>query len=337
MKQPDSSLIERAASELHAGNLVVFPTETVYGLGADARSSEAVARIFAAKGRPADNPLIVHLLGMEWIERVAESVSRAACELLSRFSPGPLTVVLPAGPEVAPAVTAGLGTVAVRIPAHPVARSLLRACDLPIAAPSANRSGEPSPTTVEMSRRSLGERVALYLDGGRCSVGLESTVLSVEESTVRILRPGAVTAADVRAVLPRAEIVDARGHSIEAASPGTRHRHYQPRAAVRLFSAEAISSLGSPTRLSGTIGLICQRSVIDRAADALGGDAHRIVWRSYESPSEYATHLYRWFTELDDQRCEVILAQYPEREGVGEAIRDRLRRAAGEAGEPELG
>ncbi len=308
--------IQDAARAIRDGRLVVFPTETVYGLGADALDEHAVNRIYAAKGRPADNPLIVHLASVDLIAMVADRLPPLAATLLARFAPGPLTLVLPAHPDLPPAVTAGLDTVAVRIPRHPVARAFLEACGRPVAAPSANRSGEPSPTTLGMARASLmagrgsaednelgardrasaggagGEhdaagrdaarREALrgirFLDGGPCEVGLESTVASVTEREIVILRPGGISADDLRAAAPGVAVREAPGQGEHgpARSPGRMHRHYRPRAPVVVHDPARDDPGELATRLyavrdrgAGPVGVIGVGEAVDAAAAAV--------------------------------------------------------------------
>lgn len=328
MKKPTP--VERAAAAIRDGRLVVFPTETVYGLGADALNEAAVRSIFAAKGRPADNPLIIHVADRSAVSRVADSVPPAAERLLDAFSPGPLTLVLRARVDVPRTVTAGLSTVAVRIPRHPVARALLEASERPIAAPSANRSGGPSPTTVEMARRALGEAVTCYLDGGSCEVGVESTVVHVMNGAVTILRPGAVTAEAIRRVLPGAEIATPGGTTAlpvrgTAPSPGMRHVHYRPRAAVVL--AESPDRV-IPAGLERPIALIGLDEDVAVAASRNPG-VRDVVVRGAADLDAFARSLYRWFVELDDLGVATILAFMPPESGVGVAVRDRLERASG--------
>ncbi len=317
------SMILRAAETILSGGLVVFPTETVYGLGADALDASAVRGIFTAKGRPSDNPLIVHIADLEDLERVTRHASSIARDLFARFAPGPLTLVMPAHPDLAPAVSAGLSTVAVRFPSHPVAIDLLRACGRPLAAPSANRSGEPSPTTVAMARASLGDAAGVYLDGGPCRVGLESTVASIIDDVVTILRPGAVTAEDIEAAVAGIRV---RYATLVAAqpspSPGLRHRHYQPRAEVftveaRDFEHARLADLSKP------MGILGRRADIEvwRGSFAAVRDAADVT--------EYARNLYRWFAELDALEVSTIVAVMPPADGIGLALRDRLERASG--------
>lgn len=272
----ECSTVAEAASIIAAGGIVVFPTETVYGIGADARDTDAVKRIFEIKGRPPDNPLIVHIASSESLRAVAElptELEVVVRTLLGAFSPGPLTLVLPVARSIPPIVTAGLDTVAVRVPSHPIALALLHQSGCPIAAPSANRSGAPSPTTLSMARSSLtpasppavgsrgrdpenatGPRPDAWLDGGACEIGLESTVVRVEPTRLHVLRPGAITAEALAEVSGRpvvgapsaAEMIGSKESpanssqsaavlSAAAASPGMRHAHYRPRAEVVLF------------------------------------------------------------------------------------------------------
>ncbi len=324
----NESDIRSAAEHIRDGKVVVFPTETVYGLGANALDPRAVDAIFEIKGRPADNPLIVHLAIPDQVGRVAVDVSPTARRLLAEFSPGPFTIVLPASRDLPRVVTAGLETVAVRIPAHPVAQGLIRASGVPVAAPSANQSGEPSPTTVEMARRSLGLAPAAYLDGGPCEIGLESTVIAVAGDEVHILRPGAVTEADILALLPDVT-VRASGvtgvtgtEATAAASPGTRHRHYEPNAEVFLY--DDIDRLRE--FLGQRSGQTVPHGVIGPADDLVGWPG---VVRSYVDLREYARNLYAWFDEFDQSGVSVVFAHLPHGSGLATALRDRLIRASG--------
>lgn len=326
--EPD---IRSAAEHIRDGKVVVFPTETVYGLGANALDPHAVGKIFEIKGRPADNPLIVHLTVPDEIGRVAADVGPTARRLFVEFSPGPLTVVLPASPELPRIVTAGLDTVAVRIPAHPVAQGLLQAAGVPVAAPSANRSGEPSPTTVEMARRSLGAAPAAYLDGGPCEIGLESTVIAVTGDEIHILRPGAVTEADILAVLPDVTVhAGAPSPPTAAASPGTRHRHYQPRADVYLYDdiERMWEFLGQRAEQAVPHGVIVPA--------ASGATRSPAIVRSYANLREYAQNLYAWFDEFDEAGVSAVFTHLPAGTGLATALRDRLIRASGgrRIGEP---
>ncbi len=227
-----AAAIEAAARLLCSGRLVAFPTETVYGLGADAFDAEAIARVYVAKGRPSDNPLIVHLADPSQIERCGRSDARVRA-LAAAFMPGPLTLVIAARDEVPLTARAGLPTVAVRVPDHPVARALLGITG-PLVAPSANRSGRPSPTTAAHVMADLGGRIAGILDGGACRVGIESTVVDLSGGEPAILRPGATTPEAIAAVLGAMPVIAQEGDRRTVASPGTRHRHYAPEVPVRL-------------------------------------------------------------------------------------------------------
>ena len=317
--------VRRAGRQIRRGGLVVFPTETVYGLGADATNPRAVLSIFAAKGRPADNPLIVHIQSANDLPRVAADPSVLETSLLAAFSPGPFTLVVRARDDLPRIVTAGLETVAVRIPDHPVAMGLLGAARVPVAAPSANRSGEPSPTTVAMARESLGQEGIIYLDGGQTRVGLESTVARLSGSEVTILRPGAVTAEMIRSVFPVLTVRHADQATPDTVrSPGTRHRHYTPRAAVVTIDPQQQLPLPDDT----TVAVV---GVADDVEAVLAKVQPReaLVVRTARDAEQYASSLYRWFSELDDEGVGCIVAVLPPAGGIGTAIRDRLARASG--------
>jgi L-threonylcarbamoyladenylate synthase len=299
--------IAEAAELLRRGRLVAFPTETVYGLGADALNEEAVKGIFQAKGRPADDPLIVHVADALHVAAVALPRPRLD-ELAARFWPGPLTLVLPRLEAVPLAVTAGRETVAVRVPAHPVAQRLIQETGVPIAAPSANLFARPSPTVAAHVLHDLGDRIDLILDGGPTDVGLESTVLDLTGDLPTVLRPGGVTVEQLREVL--GEVSEPRAVRNDPRSPGTAERHYSPRARVDLFDD------GSEERLEGHVRTLEQRG--ERVARlALPDD-----------PAEAAQRLFAVLRELDATSPDVIVARMPPPGGLGTALRDRLRRAA---------
>jgi len=307
--------IKRAVQELRAGRLVAFPTETVYGLGADATNGQAVARIFEAKGRPRFNPLIVHMADRAAVERIASFTDKAN-KLAEAFWPGPLTLVLPRRPQsgVSELVSAGLDTIAIRVPRHPIAHALLLAAGVPVAAPSANVSGHVSPTTAEHVAADLGNKVSVILDGGPTEHGLESTVLDVTGDRVVMLRPGAATRQEIEAVLgePVLRMDELSASPDRPRSPGQLASHYAPRAKVRpnatdLRSGEVLLAFGRPLPNS---------------------DGH------YEnlSPSgdlvEAAANLFAALRRLDERGAETIAVMPIPETGLGEAINDRLRRAA---------
>lgn len=303
--------IARAADALAAGRIVAFPTETVYGLGANARDSSAVAQIFAAKERPRFNPLIVHVPDIATAEALAMFGAEARA-LASAFWPGPLTIVAPKRPEsgISDLVTAGLDTIAVRVPSHPVARSLLETAVLPVAAPSANRSGRISPTEASHVEAELGDIPALILDGGPCTRGLESTVVSTVGTGPVLLRLGAV---------PRGEIEAVLGHPVALvqedapiASPGQLERHYAPRTPLRL-NARSVAA-GEALLAFGPDVPECEGPTINLSAT---GDL-----------AESAASLFAALRTLDESGARTIAVMPVPDEGLGEAINDRLRRAA---------
>lgn len=310
--EADAEGIERAAALIRAAGVVGMPTETVYGLAGDATSDEAVAAIFDAKGRPPHNPLIAHVLDLDAAIRLGRVDGRARM-LAERFWPGPLTLVLPLRPEagLARAMTAGLGTVAVRAPAHPVARALLAAVDRPLAAPSANRSGTLSPTRGQHVAQSLEGRVPLVLEGGNAQVGLESTIVDLTSSEAVILRPGAITAAALAEVLGF-PVHHSEGRPDRPTAPGQLLRHYAPVHSLRLDATSC-----SPTEAWLGFG-----------GDPPGPCAHRLDLSPDGVLEEAAAHLFAYLRRLDqlDVSC-IAVAPIPE-DGIGRAIRDRLVRAA---------
>lgn len=312
--------VDQAAAVLHAGGLVAFPTETVYGLGADARNPEAVARIFAAKGRPADHPLIVHLADAGQLTGWAQNIPEAAWRLAEAFWPGPLTLVLPRLAGVPDAVTGGLDTVALRVPGHPVALALLTAFGGGIAAPSANRYGRVSPTSAEDVREELGDSVDLVLHGGRCPIGIESTIVDLSSTTPRILRPGKITERELRRVLG-SPVATASNTPVRC--PGSKPSHYAPRARVILASRDDAEQRVDEWRQRGQrVGLLASRR-----PTAL---PENVTWlRLTGSVEEQAHELYHRLREADHLGLQVLVAVMPADVGIGHALRDRLRRAAG--------
>jgi L-threonylcarbamoyladenylate synthase len=311
--------IAEAAKILRRGGLVAFPTETVYGLGADALDAAAVARIFAAKGRPRFDPLIVHLADRTWLPRVVRSVPEAASVLAARFWPGPLTLVLPKAAVVPDLVTAGLDTVGVRVPDHPAARALLEAAATPIAAPSANLFGHVSPTTAAHVVEQLGDRVDAVLDGGPCRVGVESTIVSLAAGEPWVLRPGGVTREDVAASLGR-PVGLAREHAAPDAplvAPGQLERHYATRTPLRLLSGRATGPGGT-----SRVGLLAY------AGGPASGFAAVEVLAPDGKAATAAANLFAALRRLDARGLDLLLAEPCSEEGLGSAIMDRLRRCA---------
>jgi L-threonylcarbamoyladenylate synthase len=321
---PDAAKIEEAVALLGAGELVAFPTETVYGLGADASNPAAVARIFAAKGRPRSHPLIVHFSNFAAAREWASDVPDAAARLAQAFWPGPLTLVLPRAPRVPDAVTGGQESVALRAPAHPVARALLAAFGRGIAAPSANRYGRISPTRAADVREELGDRVALVLDGGDCEVGLESTIVACLGGRVTLLRPGAISRSQVADVVGR---VDEAGADAPRA-PGRARSHYAPGTPLSVVPAPALRAAVDAALAAGGRVAVLARSA------AAGGD--RVSWRRMpESPATYGRALYAALRALDAAGADQILVEAVPDGEAWAAVADRLARAAsrGESGE----
>jgi L-threonylcarbamoyladenylate synthase len=317
VESPQNPAIAEAASLLRAGGLVAFPTETVYGLGADGLNPEAVARIYAAKGRPVTNPMILHVADVASALPLVAQWSPTAQSLAERYWPGPLTLVLPASEAVPAIVRAGGPTVALRCPAHPVAQALIRALGRPLAAPSANRSQHLSPTLAEHVASSLGEAVDLILDGGPTKAGLESTILDLSGVRPRILRPGPVTPAELAAIIGFVQVWEG---AIEAGArqeaPGMAERHYAPRARLELVARGAgLTSASGPVAYVG-IGMLPGLPPGVRGV-LLPLDA-KVV----------AARLYALLHELDDAGYTRIVMERPPEDEAWMAVRDRLQRAS---------
>ena len=335
-EHPEPDIIRRAAEVLRRGGLVAFPTETVYGLGADALNPRAVARIFEVKGRPAHDPLIVHLASAEALPQVAAALPPRALVLARRFMPGPLTLVLPKAPHVPDIVTAGLPTVAVRVPAHPVALALIRAAGCPVAAPSANRFGHASPTRAEHVVADLGDAVDLILDAGPTPIGVESTVLDLTQDSPVILRPGGVPREALEAVLGPVRLRERPAPTQQAApSPGMLSRHYAPeKSALWLFRGprdQALTWLLATLRdLQGRgkrVGLLLPEEDVRALASRLSPHVKVEALGPESTPEALARRLFEGLRRLEG-RVDVILARDVTERGLGLAVRDRLRRAA---------
>lgn len=340
----DPASIQAAAGLLREGQLVAFPTETVYGLGANALDPQAVLSIFAAKGRPADNPLIVHVARREDLEPLCQ-VTPLARRLMDAFWPGPLTLLLKKKPLVPMAVTAGLDTVAVRMPGHPVALALIGAAGVPVAAPSANRSGKPSPTTARHVFDDMQERIPMILDGGPCRVGLESTVLDVTCDPPCILRPGGVTQEMLERILPRVTVAGSVLRPLEkgekALSPGMRYQHYAPQGQLTLVSGGDEKALALMARLYDEAlkrGESCCLLAFEEALP-LAGTRQVQSLGQHRHPEQMAERLFALLREMDRLGVQRIYSQVVDPQGLGLAIMNRLGRAAafqvidGEAGE----
>ncbi|ATE60566.1 MULTISPECIES: L-threonylcarbamoyladenylate synthase [Thauera] len=336
--------IQRATGLLRAGELVGMPTETVYGLAADALNPEAVRRIFAAKGRPADHPVIVHLPGADHLPRWAASIPRDALALANAFWPGPLTLILKRAPGVPDEVTGGQDTVGVRVPAHSVALALLQVFGSGIAAPSANRFGRISPTTAAHVQEELGGQVAMILDGGACPLGIESTIVDFSRDVPEILRPGAVTADDIARIIgrrPRVRGEAAQGvpsHEVTASTAdasgtprvsGALAAHYAPRTPLRLIDPALLAAEAAGLAAAGSRVAVLAIAVDDP------GDA-RLTWLGASAqPSEYAHDLYASLRALDALGADFILVETPPPAPAWTAVADRLGRAAAGSGEDD--
>lgn len=310
--RPSESEIAHAAALLRAGKLVAFPTETVYGLGANALDPLAVARIYEVKGRPTSSPIIVHVSNTEMVHSVAADWPEPAQALAHKFWPGPLTLVLNKQPSIPTLVTAGLATVGVRMPAHPVALALIEAAQLPIAAPSANRFTQLSPTSAEHVRQGLGDRVDYLLDGGDCTVGIESTVLSLAGNQPTLLRPGGIACSQIEELIGpvvRQTEADATAHP----SPGMHPRHYSPQTTVLLVRGGAVPGQGRGAYLQLRVAPL-----------------HRVqkLVTMPENSGEYAAQLYGTLYQLDGEQLDWIAVECPDDTPEWEAVLDRLRRAA---------
>jgi L-threonylcarbamoyladenylate synthase len=330
MGAPESS-IARAAALLREGKLVAFPTETVYGLGADATNKRAVAAIFAAKERPASDPLIVHIADLEQLPSVVAETPPLALELARRFWPGPLTLVLPRAATIPLNVTAGGETVGVRMPASVVAQKLLRAAGVPVAAPSANRFMQTSPTTAAHVLADLDERIDCVLDGGPCAVGVESTVLDLTSSPPRILRPGAVTLEALREVTPQIAGAVTIDTGAIARAPGQMERHYAPRTPLVVFEgqgARALAAIRAEAQVAIAEGRRVGALLLDSEINALGGLDIRVELLGADLAA-VSRNLYAALRALDSAGLDLLLTHTYEDAGLGLALNDRMRRAAG--------
>jgi L-threonylcarbamoyladenylate synthase len=329
MDDPDSKQLEEAATILQNGGLVAFPTETVYGLGAIYNNDSALRKVFAVKGRPADNPLIVHIWQLTQLTELTTMVGSKAERLITEFWPGPLTLIFPKRDKVSAVVSAGLDTVAIRMPSHPVAQSLLKRTGIPIAAPSANLSGRPSPTRGEHVRQDLMGKVDAIIDAGPCSKGIESTVLSLSHRIPVILRPGSVTQEMIETVLhEHVEIANPKVDD-KPCAPGMKYRHYAPQAPVLLIEGENRKVVAEINRLLAT--------GTSRKAMVLGSTENIALYHNewvldmgpQANPEIMATRLYDLLRFCDQLPVEMIYIEGVEATGVGLAVTNRIQKAAG--------
>ena len=315
--KPAGGQIARAAAILKAGGLVAFPTETVYGLGADASNPAAVAKIFAAKGRPQDHPVIVHLPGMDSLPQWAREIPASARQLADKFWPGPLTLILKRAREVPDCVTGGQDTVGLRIPGHPVALALLKAFGGGVAAPSANKFGRISPTTAAHVRDEFGGSVDMILDGGDCGIGIESTIVDLSRGRPVLLRPGHITRESISAVLGTAV---AQPDSDAPRVSGSMQSHYAPRTPLQVAAAPELAA-----KLAELRGK--KLAVLARRAAPAGLD--HVIWQTApRTPAAYARELYASLRRLDELKCAAILVEAPPASERWQGVSDRLRRAS---------
>lgn len=334
-KELNSDIIKTAAGIISRGGLVAFPTETVYGLGGDAFASDAAGKIYAAKGRPSDNPLIVHISKIEDLYELSDEVPKLALKLADRFWPGPLTMIVKKNDRVPKEVTGGLNTVAVRLPKHPVARELIQKSGTFVAAPSANLSGRPSPTRAEHVIEDLSGRVDMIIDGGDIELGLESTIIDLSDDVPTILRPGYITidmlkkvAANV--VLDKALMTGVKG-DVKPKAPGMKYRHYAPKAELTIVEGRdedvinAIQRLISEETDKGRkVGVMLSSEKIDKISCE-----NKLCPGSLGNEEEIAKNLFACLRKFDELSVDVIFSEGFSEDGIGQAIMNRLLKAAG--------
>ena len=333
--EKNNNIIAEAAKILSQGGLVAFPTETVYGLGGDAFDPTAAAGIYAAKGRPSDNPLIVHISKVEDLEKLSDEVPLSAYKLAKEFWPGPLTMIIKKNDKVPKTITGGLETVAVRLPANPIARAIIEASGTFVAAPSANLSGRPSPTTGKHVIEDLTGRVDMIVDGGAIEIGLESTIVDLTEDVPMILRPGYVTLEQLKEIL--GEVTMDKGlmatlkDNVAPKAPGMKYRHYAPKAELTIVKGEEDKVLGKMEELLKEgmekglkVGIMTTESHKDRfnvgEVISLGGTGNG---------EEIAAHLFAALRHFDELKVDVIYSEAFSEEGIGQAVMNRLNKAAG--------
>ncbi|MCI7322667.1 MAG: threonylcarbamoyl-AMP synthase [Lachnospiraceae bacterium] len=333
--QPDEKIMEQAGKRIAAGELVAFPTETVYGLGGDALRPEAAAKIYAAKGRPSDNPLIVHIADFSDMERVAREVPAQAKKLADAFWPGPLTMIVWKSDEVPSATTGGMDTVAVRMPNHPVALELIRKSGCLIAAPSANTSGRPSPTEAKHVAEDLSGRIAMILDGGPVGIGIESTIIDLTEKKPMVLRPGYITPKMLSDVLGQEVVMDpgiiAADDTTKPKAPGMKYKHYAPKADMVIVDGEekaVIAKINELTKQRRTEGKKVAVIATEETREHYHADVVLCIGKRSDEDA-IAQHLYQILRECDDLDVGEIYSESFQTPRIGQAIMNRLLKAAG--------
>lgn len=327
-------LLREAGEVLKSGGIVAFPTETVYGLGGDALNKDASRKIYEAKGRPSDNPLIVHIAEVEAMEAIVSEVTEEAKKIAAAFWPGPLTMILPKSEKVPMATTGGLDTVAIRLPSHKVARELIKYAGGYVAAPSANTSGKPSPTVAKYVIEDMSGRVDMIIDGGEVGIGLESTIIDLTVNPPQILRPGFVTQEMLNEVLGEVSVDKTILHNdgdTAPRAPGMKYRHYAPKGELTIVNGEPLAVVDyinarvSEAQESGLkVGIICSEEQFNQYR----GDSIKNAG-SREDEGAIAKHLYRILREFDDENVDLIYSEAFYSEGMGQAIMNRLLKAAG--------
>ncbi|MCL2426795.1 MAG: L-threonylcarbamoyladenylate synthase [Oscillospiraceae bacterium] len=329
LSSKDSENIRACADIIKSGGLVAIPTETVYGLGANALDARAVASIFVTKGRESDNPLIAHIADADDVKSLVSEIPEVFEALANKFWPGPLTLVMKKNDTIPYNVTAGLDTVAIRMPNHKVALELIKTCGCPVAAPSANPSGKPSPTKAEHVLYDLDGKISYILDGGECCVGVESTVLDISGETPQILRPGGVTFDELKAILPNVKIyMQSETEELKPRSPGMKYRHYAPKAPMTAI-------LGKPEKTAEYIkSCLCNckgnKSAALMFSDYAFDHPNVITFGSSDNYEMQANRLYDALRMFDDMDITEIYAQVPDEQGLGHAIANRMKKAAGD-------
>ena len=337
-----SAVFTEAGAIIQKGGLVAFPTETVYGLGANGLDADACAKIYTAKGRPSDNPLILHVSDRAMVDLVAKEVTSMAERILTAFAPGPVTVILPKRDEVPSRVTGGLSTVGIRMPDNDIARALIRAAGVPIAAPSANQSGRPSPTAAEAVFADMDEKIPLILDGGPCKFGVESTIVDCTGNRAEILRPGAITREMLSEILGELAPPPVLDEEEAPRAPGMKYTHYAPLAPLTLMDApegekhqeqlfSAICDAVCEAKAKGKRpGLVVSRELAEKIAPLRLVPPERIaIFGSTGNLLEIAAHLYESLRYFDDTNADVLFAEAVEEKDLGVAIMNRLKKAAG--------
>ncbi len=327
--QTNPSAVQTAGDLLRAGEVVGIPTETVYGLAANALDPVAVHKIFAAKGRPADNPLIIHIAEFEQIHNLVSCIPDAAWQLAAAFWPGPLTMILPKSDLVPAVVSAGLDTVGIRMPNHALACAVISAAGVPLAAPSANTSGRPSTTTAQHVLQDMQGKIAAVVEGGRCAVGVESTIVSLVGEVPRLLRPGGISLEMLQDVLGKVEVdravTEQIGDEVRVSAPGMKYRHYAPHAPVTVLVGDPIATAAyMHTHAQAGDGILC----FDEFADDFSAQVLHKLGKT-DAYAEHAQHLFDALRLFDDSDVPTIYAQCPPEQGIGLAVANRLKKAAG--------